>query len=258
VRSTHAPLQLVSGEVQVAAQAPLEQTVPVAHALPQAPQFAGSALRSTHVVPQSVSVDTGQPVGPPSAESVPSVSLFSVSVPSVSLVSVSVPSVSVASESVTVESLTAVSARVSVPPSPLLVSSTVPVSSSGVPSAPSSPPHPASGAHARSGTRTSQRMFRMDWPRLKEWDAGPPSNAGMVQSVGTATAADPGSFPMRNARAAGCRPVRRRGSRGPARGLRRCCLRWSSTSNHRSDRSTTRRSPAGCARAAGTPPSKPA
>jgi hypothetical protein len=54
-RSTQDPPQLVVPPVQVPwMHAPPEQMVPLAHAVPQAPQFAASALRSTHDEPQTV------------------------------------------------------------------------------------------------------------------------------------------------------------------------------------------------------------
>jgi hypothetical protein len=60
LRSRQAPPQLVRPVAQpLVEHAPAEQTLPVAHPLAHAPQFAGSLPRSTHLPPHSV-VPTGQ------------------------------------------------------------------------------------------------------------------------------------------------------------------------------------------------------
>ena len=53
---THAPLQTDWPVGQFAVQAPAWQVSPAAHALPHAPQFAGSTFESTHLLPHAVCV----------------------------------------------------------------------------------------------------------------------------------------------------------------------------------------------------------
>jgi hypothetical protein len=50
----HAPLHAVSGEPQLAEHVPFMQTLPEPHAVPQLPQFAGSAIVFEQRLPQSV------------------------------------------------------------------------------------------------------------------------------------------------------------------------------------------------------------
>lgn len=48
-----APAQFASVAAQLALQAPFEQTSPAVHALPHAPQWAGSLFRSVHAPSQA-------------------------------------------------------------------------------------------------------------------------------------------------------------------------------------------------------------
>src|ERR1019366_2364058 len=62
--STHAPLQGASGDAQLAAQTPLEQTWPAEHFMPHAPQLFGSDTKAVQnaapPVPQAFGVAVGQ------------------------------------------------------------------------------------------------------------------------------------------------------------------------------------------------------
>ena len=64
VKSTHEPPQFDSPPVQLVVQVPLLQTFPTSQPRPQPPQFFGSLLSFTHVVPQRIS-PVAHVVGPP-------------------------------------------------------------------------------------------------------------------------------------------------------------------------------------------------
>jgi hypothetical protein len=77
-RSTHAPEQSVRPVVQLATHAPLEQTLPAPHAMPQSPQLAGSSRTFTQVPEHCFSSAPGQRAPPSSLVSLaPSASVSS-------------------------------------------------------------------------------------------------------------------------------------------------------------------------------------